>query len=672
MALTSSDGRDSRRPAARRRAEDFPVRQWLKLGAASAGLGAALLGFSLLGPDAATAAADSGAESSVSQSSDSAEASGDHTEAAQSDADDADDADVDDADDDAADVDDADDDAEEAAGAAALDDGDTLDDNVTDESDTGESDTDENDGAGENDGTGTDQDSGTVEDDGTGTGGVTEQVETLATGSDTPSAAAEQVLEPSLASTTDGDDAVEEDVTLAASTAVEAPAAADEPAAQPVPAPPWLALRRTWSDVVADTIDAWTNSTQAWIDSLSVSEERKVELTESFWNLRRTFFNQAPTVAPVQISGLVTGPIDGTIGAVDADGDEIIYRLVRGPRQGTVEINADGTYIYTPDADFDGVDTFRVIAIDRGFHVNLLSLLRPIGTRATSLINQSAITFAFNYLDDGTGWTEERRQALEDAATQLLWYFRVNAPVTLTYDVGLEDDEFLASAGSDPISERAGFWRTVVQNKLQTGVDSNGDKADGEIFWNFTEFEWGLADTVGSGEYDFVSTVLHELMHSFGFLSAVDAPGKNNDRDWVTFDRFVVTSAGARPISPFYRWRNRFDPLLTDEEDGLYFGGANAIAAYGGLVPLYTPNPWQPGSAMSHLDDFTFTGLNQKIMNAATASGLSVRVLSPVELAILTDLGYHVVMPDSPPYAAAALGFVLLGGRRRKSKAAPR
>lgn len=660
MALTSSDGGDSRRPAVRRRAEDFPVRQWLKLGAASAGLGAALLGFSLLGPDAATAAADSGAESSVSQRSDSAETSGNHTGAAQSDADDASDAD------DTAD-------AAETEDAAALDDGDTLDDSDADENGSAETDgSDETDGIDE-DGD-IDEDAGTVED---GSDSVddgsdsVDQVETLATVDDTPGVPVDVALDhSSRASTTD--DAVEEDATLAAAAAVEMPAVADEPAAEPVPAPPWLAPRRTWSDVVADTIDAWTNSTQAWIDSLSVSEERKAELTESFWNLRRTFFNQAPTVAPVQISGLITGPIGGTIGAVDADGDEIVYRLVRGPRQGTVEINADGSYVYTPDADFDGVDTFRVIAIDRGFHVNLLSLLRPIGTRATSLINQGAITFAFNYLDDGVGWTEERRQALEDVAVQLLWYFRVDQPVTLTYDVGLEDDEFLASAGSDPISERAGFWRTVVQNKLQTGVDSNGDKADGEIFWNFAEFEWGLADTVGSGEYDFASTVIHELMHSFGFLSAVDAPGKNNDRDWVTFDRFVVTSAGARPISPFYRWRNRFDPLLTDPEDGLYFGGANAIAAYGGLVPLYTPDPWQPGSAMSHLDDFTFTGANQKIMNAATASGLSVRVLSPVELAILTDLGYHVVMPDSPPYAAAGLAFVLLGGRRRKSTAAPR
>ncbi|WP_348726650.1 Ig-like domain-containing protein [uncultured Mycolicibacterium sp.] len=623
------------------------MRQWLKLGAASAGLGAALLGFSLLGPEAATAAADSGAESSVSQSGDSAETSGGPSVSSQSDTDDTDETN---------DTDAADGDADDADDAAALEDDDIVEDSDTTEdatADTG-SDSVDNIRAGE--------DSDTVE-----------QGEGVATSGDAADdASAEPVVDHSSpVSTSDDDESVEGGVTFAAAAPLTS-AVADEPAAQPVPAPPWLAPRRTWSDVVADTIDTWTNSTQAWIDSLSVSEERKAELTESFWNLRRTFFNQAPTVAPVQISGLITGPIDGTIGAVDADGDEIVYRLVRGPRQGTVEINADGTYTYTPDVDFDGVDTFRVIAIDRGFHVNLLSLLRPIGTRATSLINQGAITFAFNYTDGGTSWTEDRRQALEDVATQLLLYFRVNAPVTLTYDVGLQDNDALASAGSNVILDRSGFWRTVVQNKLLTGYDSNGSEADGQIDWNFRDYEWALGDSVESSEYDFVSTAIHELMHSFGFLSYVDEAGKNDERIWTTFDSFVVTSAGARPISPFYRWRNRFDPLLTDEEDGLYFGGAHAIAAFGGLVPLYTPNPWEPGSSMSHLDDLTFTGLDQKIMNAATDTGLGVRVFSAVELAILTDLGYQVVMPDSPPYAAAALWFVLLGGRRRKSKAAPR
>ncbi|MBO0677240.1 hypothetical protein JRC04_07170 [Mycolicibacterium sp. S2-37] len=50
----------------RRRAEDLPVRRWLQLGAASAGMGAALIGWSLVGSEVGVANADSGVESSSS------------------------------------------------------------------------------------------------------------------------------------------------------------------------------------------------------------------------------------------------------------------------------------------------------------------------------------------------------------------------------------------------------------------------------------------------------------------------------------------------------------------------------------------------------------------------------------------------------------------------------
>ena len=179
---------------------------------------------------------------------------------------------------------------------------------------------------------------------------------------------------------------------------------------------------------------------------------------------RRLFFNQAPTVAPVQITGRLTGPVTGTVGAVDPEGDQLAYRITRAPREGAVQLNADGTYTYTPDSDFDGVDTFRVLAIDLGPHINLF---RPRGTRATALVNQGAIKFDFNYTDGGTGWTAERQQALQRAANDLVEYFLVTSPVTLTYDVGLDDNEGdLASAGSDLINGNRGYWRTVVQNKL--------------------------------------------------------------------------------------------------------------------------------------------------------------------------------------------------------------
>lgn len=426
--------------------------------------------------------------------------------------------------------------------------------------------------------------------------------------------------------------------------------------------------QNNWDQFVARALANWTAATEARIASLDVSDERKAALEASFLAMRRMFFNQAPTVAPIQISGRLTGPITGTVGATDADGDPLIYRLRRAPREGTVQLNPDGTYIYTPDADFDGVDTFRVVALGAGLHANLLDPFRGPGTRANTLINQGAIKFAFNYTDGGTGWTAERRQALADAANDLVLYFMVTSPVTLAYNVNSEVDDSLASAGSDLVSDRAGFWRTVVQNKLLTGIDSNGAAADGEITWNWS-YAWALGDTVGATEYDFLSTALHELLHSFGFSSHLGAPGDNKETTWTEFARYVRTADGVKPIDRRHAWKTEYDPNLTGGNDGLFFGGSNAAAAYGGLVPLYTPNAWESGSSMGHLDDFTFTGANEKMMNAKTGTGLGVRVLSAVEIGIMRDLGYQVSLPQSPPVAMAFFGIVLMGRKRRKAQA---
>ncbi|MBD8529623.1 MULTISPECIES: tandem-95 repeat protein [unclassified Massilia] len=44
--------------------------------------------------------------------------------------------------------------------------------------------------------------------------------------------------------------------------------------------------------------------------------------------------------------------------AVDADGDAVAYALASGPAHGQVAIAADGSYVYTPAADFNGADSF--------------------------------------------------------------------------------------------------------------------------------------------------------------------------------------------------------------------------------------------------------------------------------------------------------------------------
>jgi hypothetical protein len=379
---------------------------------------------------------------------------------------------------------------------------------------------------------------------------------------------------------------------------------------------------------------------------------------------RRTLVNRAPKVTPEQLTGVIDGPITGTVGAVDPDGDPMQYRVIRTPRSGSVALDDDGGFTYTPGTGFNGVDTFRVIAIDTASQPKLL---RPVGTRATALINQGAIEFVFTYAEGAQYWTPERRAALEAAADDVASYFRVKKPVTLTYSVTAKDDpdsDTLASAGSDYVVQWPGFWPLVVQRKLQTGWDSNGKAPDGEIEWNFG-YEWALGDTVGDDEYDFAATAAHEFLHSFGFLSGLQAPGDNAAEPvWTLYDRFVRTADGRNPFAG-HRWLTRYDPNLTGGDGGLYFGGSHAIAAYGSLVPLFTPNPWEEGSSMSHLDDYTFTGSDQQMMNATTGTGPGVRTIGAIELGILTDIGYHVYPPVQ---AMALIGVVFLRRRRPLSR----
>ena len=388
--------------------------------------------------------------------------------------------------------------------------------------------------------------------------------------------------------------------------------------------------------------------------------------------VRRTFFNQAPSVSPVQLTGQSEGPITGSIGASDPEGDRIVYSLTGDAQYGSVAIDSAGGYTYTPGPGFTGIDTFTVAAADPGFHINLLDLFRPPSTTASVAVRQgvgggSLLQFQFIYGSGSQLWSPAARSSLASAAAALASYIVVDSPVVITFDVSGEFNPLsstLATAGSDFTSAGPGFLPTVVQHKILTGVDTNGSTADGEINWNFAQ-NWATGDSVVYGQYDLESVAMHELTHTLGFLSYTDQPGSNTGTTWTVFDSFLVNSDGTKVIGSDYIWRNAYTPNLTGGNGGLYVGGADAVAAYGGLVPIYTPGSWESGSSVSHLNDRVFGGANRKLMNAQVFSGLGIRVLSPVELAILADLGYTIA-PQPGSAALAFIGVFFLRRTRRR------
>ncbi|MEZ0339234.1 Ig-like domain-containing protein [Mycobacterium sp. pV006] len=600
------------------RSQGFAVRRWLQLGVASAGMGAALLGYSVLGPQTGTAAADTGSDSSVSRSADTSRPDRDDRRSERSDGAERDTANT----------------------PAVADDG------------------------------GADRGSAVDSED------ISERVATALAEADTDAASA---ATPTKATATKATPIRERRAHTRTETSDATPAAKTTSnvgtvAPQALPPEVQAAIAEEPAGTarqqrIAKIIDNWTNRRLAYIESLSVTPERKAELEASMWATRRAIMNQTPTVAPVQITGKLDGPITGTLNAVDPDGDAIRYVITVRPREGTVVINDDGTYEYTPNANFDGVDVFRVAALD-GFRINIFDVFRGTGTRTKETVNQRAITFAFDYTEGAGYWTDQRRAELQRVADNLTVYFVVDRPVELTFEVTGDENptsSTLAWANSGYASNRAGFRPTVVQHKLLTGRDANGATADGRVNFNFG-VGWGFNGVVAADQYDFDSTAIHELLHAMGFMSGIGAPGDNEGRVWRTFADFVVDRDGRSPFTWSYRWNSAFDGNLEGADGGLFFGGKHAVAAYGGLVPLYTPGEWESGSSMSHLDDDTFTGEDEQLMNANSGKGPGVRVLSPIEIGILRDLGY-TVFPLQPDYLWAFAGLVLLRRRRPKTDA---
>ncbi|MBI1244082.1 MAG: tandem-95 repeat protein, partial [Alphaproteobacteria bacterium] len=76
--------------------------------------------------------------------------------------------------------------------------------------------------------------------------------------------------------------------------------------------------------------------------------------------------NDAPIVSPTSASGNEDGAINGRIVASDPDGDALTYAIPQdgGPAHGTVALNPDGSYSYTPAANFNGTDSFTYTVSD--------------------------------------------------------------------------------------------------------------------------------------------------------------------------------------------------------------------------------------------------------------------------------------------------------------------
>jgi len=216
------------------------------------------------------------------------------------------------------------------------------------------------------------------------------------------------------------------------------------------------------------------------------------------------------------------------------------------------------------------------------------------------------------------------------------------------------------------------FWNElddIGRNVL--GGSGSVRRADGSTIWNAAEYVWKeeadftsgynldtvimydmTAGSVGGGwnfgtgapagnAIDFRSVVTHELGHSLGFASSYDPYW--NDFGWfnnygyvglTAWDKNLVDRTGDAPPA-----NGGPAGSFSAKDNPVYWSGSVANAYYGGQVPIYAPNPFQPGSSLSHLDEVR---LGQALMSPSISTGQVVRKPTELEWRMMRDMGWDI------------------------------
>lgn len=201
-------------------------------------------------------------------------------------------------------------------------------------------------------------------------------------------------------------------------------------------------------------------------------------------------------------------------------------------------------------------------------------------------------------------------------------------------------------------SPLANTWYAGSLANALHGSDIDPSSEDMDITFSST-FSWylGTDGATPSGQYDFMSVVLHEIGHGLNFFGSMNVAGSPPSGSWgylgspYIFDTFMSDAlTGGNLLTTTNIYPNPSTALVAPLTSGVWFNGANAVAANGGQrVKMYTPNPWLPGSSYSHLDDTTFAGTSNALMVHALASGHAIHDPGQVAEGMFKDMGWNVL-----------------------------
>lgn len=110
--------------------------------------------------------------------------------------------------------------------------------------------------------------------------------------------------------------------------------------------------------------------------------------------------NQAPTASNASLTTQADTELTGMLSAEDAEGDTLTFALVDESVNGSVTVEADGSFSYQPNATFTGTDSFTFRASDGDRDSNVANVEIVIEPLEVSFSTYSRQAFAQTPTDE--------------------------------------------------------------------------------------------------------------------------------------------------------------------------------------------------------------------------------------------------------------------------------
>ncbi len=198
------------------------------------------------------------------------------------------------------------------------------------------------------------------------------------------------------------------------------------------------------------------------------------------------------------------------------------------------------------------------------------------------------------------------------------------------------------------------YYPVALAEKL-SNKDLNPGNPDIICHFN-NKYNWyfGTDGNTPLTQYDFVSSVLHEITHGLGFsgfLKGADGTGffNNNNNLPSIYDHFIFNNQNQKIADNtlFKSPSKELHGQLTS--DNLKFCQEGSASQVSTVDWIYAPSVWNEGSSIYHLKGYSY-GEENSLMTPSARKGEAIHNPGEITMEILSELGWSSVKFDFKPF----------------------